>query len=80
MVQDQIGDGYHISVIPDTGCEVAPRCLECPLPLCKHDMPRRKQGLAPQQVRMQKVRSMLKKGGAVDQVMEAAKVSRRTGA
>ena len=24
----------------DTGCEVSPRCLNCPLPVCKHDNPR----------------------------------------
>jgi len=22
---------------PDTGCEAAPRCLECPLPHCRYD-------------------------------------------
>lgn len=26
-------------VWPDNGCEVAPRCLECPLPRCKYDDP-----------------------------------------
>lgn len=24
---------------PDRGCEVAPRCLECPLPQCRYDRP-----------------------------------------
>jgi len=24
---------------PDTGCEVAPKCLECPLPQCRWDDP-----------------------------------------
>ena len=24
---------------PDRGCEHSDSCLECPLPLCKHDMP-----------------------------------------
>ena len=24
---------------PDRGCDVAPKCLECPLPQCKHDDP-----------------------------------------
>jgi hypothetical protein len=24
---------------PDTGCELAPSCLHCPLPRCKHDEP-----------------------------------------
>jgi hypothetical protein len=23
----------------DTGCELAPSCLHCPLPRCKHDQP-----------------------------------------
>jgi DNA-binding NarL/FixJ family response regulator len=23
----------------DTGCEVAPKCLKCPLPVCKYDHP-----------------------------------------
>ncbi|MGI8549576.1 MAG: hypothetical protein ACR2PL_02095 [Dehalococcoidia bacterium] len=23
----------------DTGCEIAPSCLSCPLPRCKHDIP-----------------------------------------
>lgn len=22
---------------PDVGCEVSPRCVECPLPICKYD-------------------------------------------
>ena len=22
---------------PDEGCEVAPRCIACPLPICKYD-------------------------------------------
>lgn len=22
---------------PDTGCNIAPKCLECPLPICKFD-------------------------------------------
>lgn len=27
------------TVYVDTGCEVAPRCLECPLPRCKYEEP-----------------------------------------
>lgn len=29
--------GYHDEVMPDKGCDVWPRCLECPLSLCKYD-------------------------------------------
>ncbi len=31
--------GYHEDVMPDTGCEIAPRCLECPLPVCRYELP-----------------------------------------
>jgi hypothetical protein len=24
----------------DTGCEMSPSCLSCPLPICKHDDPK----------------------------------------
>ena len=24
---------------PDRGCWLAPSCLECPLPACRHDLP-----------------------------------------
>ena len=36
---------HHIAIDPrtgfpsDTGCNVAPLCVECPLPKCKHDDP-----------------------------------------
>lgn len=29
--------GYHGEVMPDSGCEYSAKCLECPLPMCKHD-------------------------------------------
>lgn len=25
---------------PDRGCDLAPACLKCPLPVCRYDMPR----------------------------------------
>lgn len=37
--------GLQLDVLPelyvyrDDGCEVAPRCLQCPLPQCKYDDP-----------------------------------------
>ena len=33
---DQTPEYYHYE---DTGCEVAPSCLSCPLPQCKYDDP-----------------------------------------
>lgn len=33
---DTLPENQHF---PDTGCEKAPSCLECPLAICKHDDP-----------------------------------------
>ncbi len=33
---DQSPEYYHYE---DTGCEVSPSCLNCPLPQCKYDDP-----------------------------------------
>ena len=33
---DALPEFYHFE---DTGCEVAPACLRCPLPQCKYDDP-----------------------------------------
>lgn len=33
---DTVPEYYHYE---DTGCEVAPSCLSCPLPRCKYDDP-----------------------------------------
>ena len=30
-------DAGRIATTPDKGCNLAPRCLECPFPACKHD-------------------------------------------
>ena len=29
----------------DTGCEFSPRCLECPLPACRYDLPPKQAGV-----------------------------------
>ena len=34
---DALPERYHYR---DDGCEVAPACLQCPLPQCKYDEPR----------------------------------------
>ena len=35
-VLDSVPEYYHYE---DTGCEVSPSCLSCPLPQCKYDDP-----------------------------------------
>lgn len=34
-------DNFRVEDFPDTGCNLAPKCLTCPLPRCKHDLPLR---------------------------------------
>ena len=38
MVIISLGSNHAQTVFEDTGCEVAPACLACPLPRCKYDM------------------------------------------
>lgn len=35
----QVDGSPEYADYPDTGCEVSPSCLACPLPQCKHDDP-----------------------------------------
>jgi hypothetical protein len=37
------GEEEKIPHYPDRGCELAPRCLECPLPRCRFDLVEGKQ-------------------------------------
>lgn len=61
---------YH-----DDGCEIAPRCLECPLPLCRHDMPPKRAGAL---LRETQLRELLADGLTPDQAAVEMGVSRRT--
>ena len=47
------------SVWRDTGCDVSPSCLRCPLPVCKYDDPGylERQRIAARQERVRKLRS-----------------------
>lgn len=59
----------------DTGCELAPRCLACPLPQCRYDLPpKRAQAL----LRAAKLRPLLAEGLTVDEAAARLDVSRRT--
>ena len=31
-------DSEHRSIPPDEGCDLAPSCLNCPFPICRHDL------------------------------------------
>ncbi len=67
----------HYSIPPDRGCEVAPKCLECPLPQCKHDDPL---GYV-RQLRLDKDARMLEeieqRGLSVDEAAQAFRITPR---
>ena len=60
----------------DTGCEVSPTCLACPLPVCKYDMPR---GVATARavMRVPLIRSLRAKGLNDTEVARELGVSKR---
>ena len=59
----------------DTGCDIAPRCLECPLPQCRYDLPPKRAGAL---LREAKLRRLLAEGLTIDAAAERMGVSRRT--
>lgn len=61
---------YH-----DDGCEFSPRCLACPLVMCRYDMPPKRAGRL---VRQAELRRLLAEGLTADQCAERMGVSRRT--
>ena len=65
----------HESYPPDTGCDLHPSCLSCPLPKCRYDMPPK---VASAYLRAVLIARAYKKGLSVMQIAEEAGVSRRT--
>lgn len=59
----------------DDGCEIAPRCLECPLPACRYDLPPKVAGAL---LRAGHCQKLLHQGLTADEVAVAMGVSRRT--
>ena len=59
----------------DDGCEIAPRCLECPLPACRYDLPPKRAGAL---MREAELRRLLAEGLTADQAAMKMGVSRRT--
>ena len=61
----------------DTGCVVAPRCLECPLPVCRYDLHagvRGSQSIA----RQAEIARMRAEGLSVESIGERLGISRRS--
>lgn len=61
----------------DTGCEVAPACLECPLPQCRYDV---RGGLRTMRnaQRDPAVAAMWAQGATIDELTEQYALSRRS--
>jgi hypothetical protein len=59
----------------DTGCEFSPRCLECPLPACRYDMPPKRAGMY---LRALQVLPLVGRGRTIAQLADDIGVSRRT--
>jgi hypothetical protein len=61
----------------DTGCEIAPSCLSCPLPRCKYDsvIDMRQSRPAERDQEMQEARAA---GATIVALMEDFRVGRRT--
>jgi hypothetical protein len=59
----------------DDGCEIAPKCLECPLPACRYDLPPKRAGAL---MREAQLRALLAEGLTPDEAAVKMGVSRRT--
>ncbi len=59
----------------DDGCEIAPKCLSCPLPACRYDLPPKRAGAL---LRESQLRALLTQGLSADEAAVAMGVSRRT--
>lgn len=64
----------------DTGCDLAPACLSCPLPRCRYDEPMNKGGWNNQKVRERwmRIRSFVNGGGTVMEAAAEFGVDKRT--
>jgi len=59
----------------DTGCDVSPSCLACPLAVCKYDVPRDKQR---RRERAERACRRHREGASIDAIAEELGTSRRT--
>ena len=74
-----IGDIY---VPPDKGCNIAPSCLNCPLPVCKYDLPESERQWTVRAAKKESVRleimSMHSQGASTQAIATAVQLTTRT--
>ena len=59
----------------DDGCDIAPRCLDCPLPLCRFDLPPK---VARTIIRETELRVLLSNGKSAEEAAAIMGMSRRS--
>lgn len=72
MSSDHLPENTHYR---DDGCEIAPHCLQCPLPACRYDLPPKRAGAL---MREAQLRELLATGYSADEAAVMMGVSRRT--
>ena len=60
----------------DSGCEVAPSCLACPLPVCRYDVPGGARAIRIRE-RDRAIRAEYARGASVDEIAERHGLSHR---
>lgn len=68
------GDGIY----KDIGCNLAPSCLNCPLPICKYDRPKQDQGSEGKQKDLETLKIMRSEGLTKVQAAKRFGVTERT--
>jgi DNA-binding transcriptional ArsR family regulator len=62
----------------DEGCEFAPSCLNCPLPICVYEEPAGKERLMKKRRAAKMEQLFVKEGKTIRELSQIFKVSRRT--
>lgn len=73
MANTTIKDIYH-----DTGCNLAPSCLNCPRPRCKYDVPDARGSLKAQAKRIERAEEMARDQLTVKEAAQRWGVTPRT--
>ena len=74
LPEAQIGEGYY----RDTGCEVAPSCLNCPLPVCRYDRLGGSRSILNHSSRDPAIRAARAAGESIEAIMARFGIGRRT--
>ena len=71
-------DAYPEALVyADTGCRESPRCLDCPLPVCRFDDPAGRMR-ALREERARRAAEMRRHGASIDTIATAFGLSRRS--